>query len=180
VKPAHVSSDLLNGVEAAVLLGVQAPAALRELTEALAVEVAPRQQIKLEPGEALLWQRHDPRHLVVFERATPQTERRRHVRKYATGELEPQKSFFFRGPEKKLNLRAHNLGLFLELADGVDDETWLFHLQAGDYSRWFRDSIRDPELGDEAEAIEADANVDAQTSRQRIRAAVESRYTAAA
>jgi hypothetical protein len=128
----------------------------------------------------LLWQRSDPRSVLIFERAIPRTERRRHVRKYATGELEPQKSFFFRGPEKKLNLRAHNLDLFVQMADGVDDETWLFHLRSGDYSRWFNESIRDPELSEEARGIETDDAVDAATSRQRIRAAIESRYTAAA
>src|SRR5204863_357016 len=71
-------------------------------------------------------------------RAEPgRSERRRHTRKYAQGLLIPERSFYFRGPEGKLNLRAHNLVLFLELAGGVDDETWLYHLRRGDYSRWF-------------------------------------------
>jgi hydroxymethylpyrimidine pyrophosphatase-like HAD family hydrolase len=180
VKPGHVSSDLLSGIDAAVLLGSQAPAALRELTEALAVTATPREPISLTPTQALLWQRSDPRSVLIFERAIPRAERRRHVRKYATGELEREKSFFFRGPEKKLNLRAHNLDLFLQMADGVDDETWLFHLRSGDYSRWFNDAIRDPELSEEARGVEVDTAVDAAISRQRIRAAIESRYTAAA
>jgi hypothetical protein len=41
-----------------------------------------------------------------------------------------------RGPENALNLRAQNLMIFLQLADGVDDRTWQHHLHAGDYSRW--------------------------------------------
>jgi hydroxymethylpyrimidine pyrophosphatase-like HAD family hydrolase len=180
VHPGHVSKDLLGPVDAAVLLGSQAPAALRELTEAQDVDPAPRQTPTPPPGQALLWRRQDPRNVLLFEPATPQSERRRHVRKYATGALEPQKSFFFRGPDKKLNLRAHNLGLFVQIADGVDDETWLFHLHAGDYSSWFHDAIRDPELADEARHIEAETGLSAQQSRERIRAAIESRYTAAA
>ena len=56
----------------------------------------------------------------------------------------------FRGPDEKLNLRAHNLELFVQMAEGVDEETWLHHLRQGDYSRWFRDAIKDPELADEA------------------------------
>ena len=45
------------------------------------------------------------------------------------------KSFYFRGPENALNLRAQNLMIFLQMAAGVDEATWLHHLHAGDYSR---------------------------------------------
>jgi hypothetical protein len=38
-------------------------------------------------------------------------------------------SFYFRGPDDKLKLRAQNLAVFVQLAEGVDDETWLFHLR---------------------------------------------------
>src|SRR5262249_41723047 len=57
------------------------------------------------------------------------------------GELPPDRSFYFRGPEGKLNLRCRNLAFFLEVAAGVDDDTLLYHLRHGDYSRWFRDAI---------------------------------------
>ena len=116
----------------------------------------------------------------LFRCRTPTAERRRHVRKYAAGELGPDKSFYFRGPEQKLNLRAHNLELFVQMADGVDDETWRHHLRHGDYSRWFREAIKDPELAGEAAAIEADPALSAPESRARIRRAIEKRYTAAA
>jgi len=42
----------------------------------------------------------------------------------AEGKLGDDKAFFFRGPEGKLRLRATNLIMFLEMADGVDDATW--------------------------------------------------------
>jgi hypothetical protein len=100
------------------------------------------------------------------------------VRKYAAGELGPDKSFYFRGPEEKLNLRAQNLQMFLQVADGVDDGTWLHHLRQGDYSRWFRGAIKDPELAEEAARIEADPAADAAASRGRLRDAIEQRYTA--
>ena len=48
-----------------------------------------------------------------------------------------------RGPEGKLNLKAQNLAIFLQIADGLDDETWLFHLKNGDIARWFPDVIKD-------------------------------------
>src|SRR5512147_922046 len=73
--------------------------------------------------------------------------RRRHIRKYAEGQLGEDKSFYFRGPDNRLNLRAQNLNMFVQIAEGVDDATWLHHLRAGDYSRWLRDAIKDGEEG---------------------------------
>jgi hypothetical protein len=67
--------------------------------------------------------------------------------------------------------------LFLQIADGVDDETWLHHLRAHDYSRWISEIIKDPELGDEVAAIEAADGLSPEESRARIRTAVEARYT---
>jgi hypothetical protein len=104
-------------------------------------------------------------------------ERRRHTRKYAEGELPPDRSFYFRGPDNKLNLRAQNLMLFLQMADGVDDATWEHHLRGGEYSRWFREGIKDEALAAEAEGIERRRGLSAADSRQLIRAAVERRYT---
>jgi len=46
----------------------------------------------------------------------PREKQKRHVRKYAEGELGEDKSFYFRGPEGALNLRAQNLSTFLQLA----------------------------------------------------------------
>ena len=110
----------------------------------------------------------------------PKDKQQRHVRKYAEGELGEDKSFYFRGPEGALNLRAQNLTTFLQLAAGVDDKTWLHHLAEGAYSRWFAEAIKDPELAGEAAAIEADPALSVPESRARIRRAIEKRYTAAA
>ncbi|WP_243713820.1 hypothetical protein [Nostoc sp. 106C] len=44
--------------------------------------------------------------------------------------------------------------MFTQIAEGVDEETWLFHLQRGDYSRWFREAIKDESLAEEVEKIE--------------------------
>src|SRR5439155_4102148 len=101
----------------------------------------------------------------------------RHVRKYAEGELPPDRSFVFRGPENKLKLRAQNLKAFEQLAEGVDDATWLHHLRRADYSRWFRDGIKDEELAREVERIERDESLSPQESRERIHDAMDKRYT---
>jgi hypothetical protein len=111
------------------------------------------------------------------------TEHKRHVRKYAEGELGPDRSFYFRGPDNRLNLRAQNLRLFLQVADGIDDDTWLHHLRQRDYSRWIREAMKDEDLANDVAGIENAGDVapklSANESRARIRAAVESRYTAA-
>jgi hypothetical protein len=98
-------------------------------------------------------------------------------RKYAEGELPPERSFYFRGPEGKLNLRAQNLFLFLQLADGVDDETWTHHLKQGDYSLWFRERIKNEDLAAEAEEVERREGITPRESRELIRQAIERHYT---
>jgi hypothetical protein len=112
----------------------------------------------------------------VVETEKPQTERTRHSRKYVEGNLGPH-SFVFRGPNGKLKLKAHNLQLFVLIADGIDDDTWMFHLKNGEYSQWFRKDVKDPELADAAVLIEHDVALDAAASRERIRHEIETRYT---
>jgi hypothetical protein len=107
-------------------------------------------------------------------------ERQRHRRKYAAGELGEDKSFYFRGPDGRLNLRTQNLTMFSQIADGVDDETWVHHLRRHDYSRWFREAIKDDALAEAAAAIEMDTVLSPAESRARIRRAIEERYTSPA
>jgi hypothetical protein len=125
----------------------------------------------------MLWQRSGNTPPFRFRPSPSQTERRRHRRKYAEGELEPDRSFYFRGPQGALNLRAQNLQLFKQLADGVDDETWLHHLRRGDYSRWFAEAIKDETLADQARQIETSSPTSADESRARMKAAIDQRYT---
>src|SRR5262249_14332004 len=128
-------------------------------------------------GEVLVWRCRDGSEPFFVRPSKARTERRRHIRKYAEGELPPDRSFYFRGPENKLNLRAQNLILFLQLAEGVDEETWNFHRAQGDYSTWIRQGIKDDALADEVAALEKDAKLTAAESRQKLRAAIERVYT---
>jgi len=66
---------------------------------------------------------------------------------------------------------------FMQVADGVDDETWLHHLRNGDYSRWFRDAIKDAELAAEAERAQVHPGLSPAESRRLIKEAIERRYT---
>ena len=63
------------------------------------------------------------------------------------------------------------------LAAGVDDDTWRYHFRRADYSRWFRDIIKDPELAADAAAVERDRFLSRDARIAALRAAVESRYT---
>jgi hypothetical protein len=67
--------------------------------------------------------------------------------------------------------------LFLQIGDGVDDETWSHHLRKHDYSTWVRSAIKNDELADNIEQIEADEALDASITRKRVREAIEKVYT---
>jgi hypothetical protein len=108
----------------------------------------------------------------------PRAERKRHIRKYAQGDLGPDRNFHFTGPDHRLNLRAQNLQLFLQIGDGVDESTWEYHRGRGDYSRWFREVIKDSALADEAQRIEQAKELSVPDARARLREVVEARYTA--
>ncbi len=101
-------------------------------------------------------------------------QRTRHRRKYAAGTMSKEKSFYFTGPEERLNLRARNLHTFVEIAEGVDEETWTHHLRQGDYSSWMRDKLGDDELADEVAEVERDEPDD---SLRRVAELIEERYT---
>ena len=179
VHPDHLAPPALDAVGLVLTVGAAAVKSLRSLCTRIG-EMTPRVDDRpLERSEALLWERGTAAARRVCT-IRPQAERLRHRRKYAEGELGPDKSFYFRGPQGSLNLRAQNLNLFVQIGDGVDDATWLHHLRAGDYSRWLGDAIGDGELAAEVAAIESDDALDAGESRARIKDAISRRYTAPA
>ena len=173
VHPKLTSRSVINSLDTLIVIGEHVDETVRELCEARNIDVPVLAAIgKLPTGQALYWKVGDPEtHLVTTE--PPKTERKRHVRKYAEGNLGKTRSFYFRGPEGKLNLKAHNLQLFNLLAAGVDDETWEFHAKNHDYSTWIRNEVKDKELGDEVERLEQHPK----PSREAIKVAIEKRYT---
>lgn len=175
VHPEKISPAVIRSVDVLLAVGDKPEKTLAAFCEAAGEQAPPIQPVTLRTGETLLWRRPAGQPTVV-RTLPPRMERRRHSRKYAEGSLGPERSFRFRGPEGKLNLKASNLVLFLQLAEGVDEETWDFHLHRGDYSTWFRTGIKDEELAEEAAAIEKRGGRPEET-RAAIRAAIESRYT---
>lgn len=176
VHPDLVSRAAASLVHAALAAGESPKETLEAFASTAGLKKPQVEDLTLETGKVLAWfPALGPPFVVEIE--PPTTEHNRHHRKYAEGTLTEDQSFYFRGPEEKLNLKAVNLMRFVEIAEGVDDETWRHHLKAGDYSNWFRETIKDPELAAEAESVEADDSLDAGASRERLAKAVESRYT---
>lgn len=176
VHPDQISRVVLSSVDLIIAIGSTPQETIRTFSATLGERTPSVPSVSLEPGEAIGWSRRPKSEPFRFRSIPPRMERRRHLRKYAEGALPPDRSFFFQGPDGKLNLRAQNLTLFMQLADGVDDETWMYHLRQGDYSRWFREAIKDDPLAEEAAQIEAE-KLSAQESRARIREKIEARYT---
>jgi len=159
----QVSPAMLEAVDTALAVGKTPERALQPLGRVPPVE--------LEEGEVLAWSNGKAEPLRVVQGKAQV----RHRRKYPAGDLGGD-AFVFRGPQGKLKLRAQNLGMFLQMAEGVDEETWMHHLAQRDYSKWFRTVIKDDGLAAEAEQIESGGGAD---SLDRIRAAIGKRYTLA-
>jgi hypothetical protein len=176
VHPGSVAPAILKTIDTVLAVGERPIDKVIELCQAAGIP-PPRVTApdRLPPGCALYWKIGSPDTMVV-DVEPPKGERTRHSRKYVEGNIGSARSFYFRGPEAKLNLKAHNLLLFVQLGDGVDDETWEFHRRNGDYSKWFRDEVKDDQLASETEAVESGNQTPAE-SRAAIRAAVEKRYT---
>jgi hypothetical protein len=177
VHPDQVAKSVLSTVEVMAALGEDPADTMMRFCEALGVTAPQTPPATLVHGEAAFWDRRSdepPRKLRI---APCEVDRLRHRRKYAEGELPADRSFFFRGADNLLNLRAHNLILFMQMAEGVDEETWLHHLRRGDYSKWMEEVIKDAHLADAVRRVEQQPSISAEHSRQMVRSAIEERYT---
>ena len=180
VHPDTLSHDVIGHLGAVICIGSEANDVLLAVAKATGRPCPSLPSRAPEQGEALYWECGTALAPTLIKVVPPKQVRKRHTRKYAEGALGEDKSFYFRGPAGALNLRAQNLMMFLQIAEGVDDETFMHHLKRGDYSVWFRSSIKDEQLADNAQEIESEASIDPAEARRRLRKAVASRYTAPA
>ncbi len=132
---------------------------------------------ELAAGEGVAWFLDSEEQPFQFQVIPPRQERQRHMRNYAEGNLGSDRCFYFRGEDDQLNLKAQNLIMFIQLAAGVDDRTWLHHLHQQDYSNWLQNSIKDETLAEEVSQIETTTDFSPSESRDRIKSAIEKRYT---
>ena len=178
VHPETLSLDALQRVEIAVALGPQSDQVIGTLCAAVGSN--PPEELAAAPKNDVLFWRRESADVLVVTPISPKQVHERHTRKYAEGDLGEERSFYFRGPDGAMNLRAQNLVIFQQLAKGVDDATWEYHLRGGHYSQWFRSAVKDEDLADEAAMIEADRSLTPHESRHLVTEAIRKRYTAPA
>ncbi|MFC4113458.1 HAD hydrolase family protein [Nonomuraea zeae] len=175
VHPEAVSPDALRLVTCTIAVGKEPADTLAAFATAHGQDRPPT--LRPAPaGDLALWHVGDDS-AQQLTLAPARIERTRHRRKYAAGTMAKDKSFYFTGPEGRLRLRARNLHTFVELGEGVDDDTWLHHLRQGDYSRWIRDSLGDSDLAQEVAEVEQEGELAPDESRQRVADLIGERYT---
>jgi hypothetical protein len=177
IHPEHVSQIALRRINTLLIVGREPHLIMQEFGKEIEKETPDVPTEDLARGEALFWSIEENR-VVRVKTEPPRHEHFRHRRKYAEGELEEERTFHFRGPGDKLDLRAQNLNIFVQIAEGIDAETWQFHRHRGDYSNWLRHAVKDPELADQVHAIESDHSLSDRDSRNQIKEAILQKYTA--
>jgi HAD superfamily hydrolase (TIGR01484 family) len=125
--------------------------------------------------QAIAWRRGD-KTPIWFSRFEMESSPQRHRISLWEGEMDETERFVFRGPDEKLHLAAKNLENFIELANGVGDDAWSYHLENKHYSTWFDNIIKDPDLAGEISAIEDQQNVSPKESREEIAARIREKF----
>jgi hypothetical protein len=177
VDPAEISQTVLAYVDLAIAVGQDPQRTLSIFGSRVAQKPPETAPSPLGWGEALVWFRHEFGAPIKVSMTSSPVEWQRHLRKYSDGDVGAQRSFYFTGADGRMKIKCQNLFLFMQVGEGIDDATWLFHLRRGDFSAWFREVIRDTALADEAATIERDYSFSANESRNRIRRLIEQRYT---
>jgi hypothetical protein len=174
--PDQLPDTVLGSVDLFVTIGEEPEQNLIKFCELLGepcptvAEPADRQEHR-----ALAWwrQRGAP---FWFRRLPAREDHQRHRHGYLDGDMDPEHRFYFRGPKRELNLAAQNLRIFIQLGEGVDDETWLHHLRQGDYADWFRGVIKDDDLAATAERIASNGDLTAEGSRNELFDLIRKKY----
>ena len=179
VHPDQVARAILSSINGIIAIGQQPGEVIAQFSAGSGKDLhrTTLPDAPAESGEVIVWLFSDSSQPVKVTVEPAKAELRRHRRKYAAGELGEDKSFYFRGPEKKLNLRAHNMNMFAQLAEGVDEATWAHHLRSSDYSRWLRESVKDSAIAEEVATIEKDRALKPAQSRAQIIDAIRKHYT---
>jgi hypothetical protein len=176
VHPEHVAPTVLSLVDVVIAVGQSPRTTIQAFANAIGQPLVWPDGLEHEDRKAIIWfprRGEAPRRIEIIP---GRAERVRHRRKYAEGNMR-YRSFFFRGPQNQLNLKAQNLFIFSQIAAGIDEETWLFHLHRGDYSHWLRTSVKDTFLADEVERVEQRQDSQSADSRELVRSLIEARYT---
>lgn len=176
ISPDVMNETILNKTTLLISMGDDAAKAIHEFGRLRALPLPENFVTPLQKGQAWAWEVDEPGNKpILIKTGIPLHLLQRHKKKYATGDMD-YNSFYFRGPEGKMNLKAYNLMIFTQMAQGVDDETWLFHLRRKDYSNWIRYAVHDEELASLVETIE-EKDIAPAASRRAIVQLILQRYT---
>lgn len=175
VHPDRLAPAVLATINVLVVVGASPGRTLHEFAAASGSAPA---ELLAEPPEdhVVCWMPRAGERPFTMRMIPGRAERIRHHRKYAEGDVR-YNSFYFRGPAGKHNLKAQNLNIFCQIAEGIGEETWMFHLRRHDYSRWMREVIRNPDLAAGVEDIERRIELSPAQTRALVCAAIEARYT---
>lgn len=176
VHPGHLAPSVLSMVDVVIAVGPSPQETLQEIAEAKGQSLQWPDGLTYESGRAIVWFPRRDEMPFSMKILRGRTERIRHHRKYAVGDMRLD-SFYFTGPDKRHSLKAQNLAIFSQIADGIDEETWLYHLRRGDYSQWFRGAVKDSYLADHTARIEQRRDLSPAKTRTLIRGLIEARYT---
>jgi hydroxymethylpyrimidine pyrophosphatase-like HAD family hydrolase len=113
---------------------------------------------------------------LTFVAAPRLTEHVRHLRKYAEGQLAPERRFFFRDRDGRLVATAESLRGFRDVLGTVDDAVLRDHAGRGDFSRWLRDVFANAPVSRQLAKIERRARA---TEMQELRPAIDRLITVA-
>jgi hypothetical protein len=173
--PKKLSSTALAKVNSLAVVGQHPERTIADFCEAVGRPAPLVPHERLAVGDVLYW-RLDSATGPVRMRVEP-AESRPASREgdAAAGELGAERSFVFRGPQGKLNLRAANLEMFVQLAEGLDEATWLYHLRRHDFSSWLA-GVGDAKLANQVQNVEQDERLSAVASRAEVRKLIEEHY----
>lgn len=176
VHPDHLAAPILLLVDAIIAVGPSPEKTIKSFSEASGHALPCLDGLSYGEGQVVVWFPRAQEPPFCTNILAPKRDRIRHRRKYAEGNMRYH-SFYFRGPGSRHNIKAQNLAIFSQIAEGIDEETWLFHLRRGDYSRWFRDAVKDPYLAEQTARVERQYSLPSKETRNIIRALIEARYT---
>jgi hypothetical protein len=176
VHPDLLAPAILQTINTVVAVGAHPNRTLAQFSEASGRRYSGPLSLPERKGEVIAWQVSGGQEPLVIEAIKGRSERLRHLRKYAEGDLGSH-SFYFQGPDHRLNLKAQNLVIFAQIAEGLDLETWDFHFRQGDISRWFRLKVKDEYLASETERIEKRRDLQPEDARRLVCELIRARYT---
>mgnify|MGYP001214780082 CR=1 FL=1 len=176
VHPDHVARAILDPIDVVVAIGHAPERTLEKFARATEKPFEWSAVPAYQADRVVAWFSGEGQAPFSMQALPGRAERIRHHRKYAEGNLRWH-SFYFRGPDDRHNLKAQNLVVFCQIAQGIDESTWMYHLRRGDYSRWFRHAIKDDVLADETARIEDRTDLAPWQTRQMIQELIHARYT---